>query len=175
MNRIFLFSVVAGILGFAVNAARAGGVPKVGETAPLVSGTNQDGKDWRLADLVGKRIVLLYFYPKDQTPGCTKEACGLRDRMTELDQQKVAVIGISCDTVESHRKFIAAQGLNFPLIADPDAVIAETYGVKVFGLKMARRVSFLIGLDGKVVHVTDAMKADTHLKEMQEAIAKLKS
>jgi len=175
MNRILLLSVIIGTLFLAARVVCAGdAVPKVGEPAPLVSGTDQDGKEWKLADLIGKKVVLLYFYPKDQTSGCTKEACGLRDRMGELNRQNVAVIGVSCDTVESHQKFIAAQKLNFSLIADPDAAITTTYGVKLPAVKMARRVSFLIGLDGKIIHVTDSGSADTHLKEMGEAIAKLK-
>jgi peroxiredoxin Q/BCP len=174
MNRIFLFSVAVGVLGFAFSAARASAMPQVGQKAPLVSGTNQEGKEWRLADLIGKKNILLYFYPKDQTPGCTKEACGLRDRMGDLKRQDVEVVGVSCDTVESHKAFIAAQGLNFTLVSDPDALIANTYGARALGLKLARRVSFLIDREGKIVHITDAMSADTHLKEMQAAIAALR-
>ncbi len=147
---------------------------KVGDTAPLFVGQDQDGKTVKLADLVGKKIVLLYFYPKDNTPGCTKEACGFRDRMSELQKDGVEVIGVSFDTAESHQKFIVQYNLNFRLLADPDGKIVGAYGVQWGDRKIARRVSFLIGLDGKIVHVTDAADPDVHFKEMKEAIAGLK-
>jgi thioredoxin-dependent peroxiredoxin len=155
--------------------AGAAQVPKVGDKAPLISGKNQDGKTWKLADSIGKKIVLLYFYPKDQTPGCTKEACGLRDRMAELKSDNVEVVGVSFDSAESHQKFIEKYKLNFPLLADTDGKIADTYGVRIPGRNFARRVSFLIGLDGRIVHVTDSPQPDVHLREMKKAIAKLKS
>ncbi|MDB6125795.1 MAG: peroxiredoxin [Pedosphaera sp.] len=154
--------------------AEATKTPAVGDKAPLVEGKDQNDKVWKLSDEVGKKVVLLYFYPKDDTPGCTKEACGLRDRMGDLAQQNVKVIGVSFDSAESHRKFMAKYSLKFPLIADTDGKIADAYGVrKEAGKSMARRVSFLIGLDGTIKHVTDDRSADVHLTEMQEAITKL--
>lgn len=149
-------------------------VPKVGDKAPLVIGKNQDGKTWQLANSIGEKIVLLYFYPKDDTPGCTREACGLRDRMDELKKDKVEVVGVSFDSPESHQKFIEKYKLNFPLLTDTDGKIAEAYGVRIPGKNFARRVSFLIGLDGKIAHVTDSPQADAHLSEMKDAIARLK-
>jgi peroxiredoxin Q/BCP len=117
---------------------------------------------------------LLYFYPKDDTPGCTKEACGLRDRMGDLKKDNVEVVGVSVDNEDSHKKFIAKHNLNFPLLADTDHKITAAYGAKMKDRDLARRASFLIGLDGKILHVTDVPSADTHLAEMKEAIAKLK-
>src|SRR5580765_8160500 len=131
--------------------------PKAGDKAPLIEGKDQDGKTWKLADVVGKKVVLLYFYPKDDTPGCTKEACGFRDRIEDLKKENVEVIGVSFDSAESHQKFISKFSLNFPLLADTDGKIAEAYGTKMADRNMDRRVSFLIGLDGKIAHVTDAM------------------
>jgi peroxiredoxin Q/BCP len=154
--------------------AAAADTPKAGDKAPLVSGKDQDGKKWSLADEIGKKVVLLYFYPKDDTPGCTKEACGLRDRMADLKKQDVEVIGVSFDNGESHKAFINKYNLNFPLLADSDGKIADAYGVRLPGKSMARRVSFLIGLDGKIVHVTDNRDAAVHLSEMSDAIQKLK-
>src|SRR5437870_9874820 len=154
--------------------AAEGGTPKVGDKAPLVEGKDQDGKTWKLADVVGKKIVLLYFYPKDDTPGCTKEACGFRDRIADLKKDNVEVIGVSFDSPESHQKFISKYNLNFPLLADTDGKIADAYGAKMPTRPMAKRVSFLIGLDGKIAHVTDTMNADTHLTEMKSAVEKLK-
>lgn len=148
-------------------------MPAVGDKAPLVEGKDQDGKDWKLSDFVGKKVVLLYFYPKDNTPGCTKEACGLRDRMGDLKKDNVEVIGVSFDSSASHQKFIADYTLNFPLVADTDGKVADVYGVRMTGKNMARRVSFLIGKDGKIIHVTDNPKAEVHLAEMKEAISKL--
>src|SRR5437867_13427036 len=161
------------LTGFALclNAAQT---PKVGDKAPLIEGKDQDGKTWKLADEVGKKVVLLYFYPKDDTPGCTKEACGFRDQMGDLKKDNVEVIGVSFDSPESHQKFIAKFKLNFPLLADTDHKIAEAYGAKMTAMPLTRRVSFLIGLDGKIAHVTDTMSADTHLREMKEAVEKLK-
>ena len=154
-------------------AAFSAEVPKVGDKAPLVEAKDQDGNAWKLADAVGKQVVLLYFYPKDDTPGCTKEACGLRDRMADLKKDNVQVIGVSFDSAESHQKFIAKHSLNFPLLVDTDGKIADAYGTHIAGRNVARRVSFLIGLDGKIAHVTDNPSADAHLNEMKDAIGKL--
>jgi peroxiredoxin Q/BCP len=160
--------------GFAADAADTGKTPKAGDPAPTVVGKDQDGKSWNLADHVGKHVVLLYFYPKDDTPGCTKQACGLRDRMGDLKKDKVEVVGVSFDSSESHQKFIAKHHLNFPLLADTDGKIADAFGVRREpGRNMARRASFLIGLDGKIAHVTDVPSADVHLKEMKDAVATL--
>jgi len=162
------------LAGMSLCLAASGETPKVGDPAPLVEGKDQAGKSWKLADEIGKKVVLLYFYPKDDTPGCTKEACGFRDQMDDLKKEKVEVIGVSFDSPESHQKFISKFNLNFPLLADTDGKIAEAYGVKMADKNMARRVSFLIGLDGKIAHITDSPKADLHLTEMKEAVEKLK-
>lgn len=159
-------------LGLPVQAAPR---PKVGDPAPLFSGQNQDGKTVALADLLGKKIVLLYFYPKDFTSGCTKEACGFRDRMGDLQKDNVEVVGVSFDSAKSHQEFVAKYKLNFPLLADPDGKIVSLYGVRMDHLDMAHRVSFLIGLDGKIVHVTDAGNPAVHFEEMEAAIATLKA
>jgi peroxiredoxin Q/BCP len=155
-------------------SANAAETPKVGDKAPLISGKDQDGKEWNLADAVGKKIVLLYFYPKDDTPGCTTEACGLRDRMSDLKKDDVQVIGVSFDSGESHKAFISKYTLNFPLLADTDGKIADAYGARMGANNRARRVSFLIGPDGKIAHVTDNKDANVHLSEMKEAIQTLK-
>lgn len=158
------------------NAADPAETPKVGQVAPSFEGVDQDGTKWRLADLSGRKIVLLYFYPKDGTPGCTAEACGLRDRMGQLSAEDVQVLGVSFDSAESHRKFRENNQLNFPLLVDTDGKLADLYGArKAPEATMARRVSFLIARDGKITHITDTNTASIHLSEMQEAIAKLKT
>jgi thioredoxin-dependent peroxiredoxin len=170
-----LFSTLLLAISIIFSTATAfAAMPKVGDTAPPFVGHDQDGKVVKLADLIGKKIVLLYFYPKDFTSGCTKEACGFRDRMGELQKDNVEVIGVSFDSADSHKKFITKYNLNFTLLADPDGKIVDTYGVKMPGMKMSKRVSFLIGLDGKIVHITDAMNPQTHFNEMKAAIAGLK-
>jgi len=172
--RILIATAAAFALSLLPGVAQAASMPKVGDKAPLIEGKDQDGKTWKLADSVGKKIVLLYFYPKDDTTGCTKEACGFRDRISDLKKDNVEVIGVSFDSSESHQKFIAKYSLNFPLLADTDGKIADAYGTKMANRNMAKRISFLIGLDGKIVHVTDNPSADVHLSEMKEAVERVK-
>lgn len=171
--RLFPWFVALLLAAYSLCRAEEAKTPKVGQPAPSVQGKDQDGKEWNLADVLGKKVVLLYFYPKDDTPGCTKEACGFRDRIADLKKEGVEVIGVSFDSSESHQKFIAKYHLNFPLLADTDGKIADAYGVRMPGREMARRVSFLIGRDGKIAHVTDTMNAETHLTEMKAAVEKL--
>jgi peroxiredoxin Q/BCP len=169
----FSMSLIAGSILFSA-ATTFAAMPKAGDAAPLFTGQDQDGKEFNLADHVGKKIVLLYFYPKDFTGGCTKEACGFRDRMGDLQTNNVEVIGVSHDSVDSHKKFADAYKLNFTLVADPDGKIIAAYDAKMPVVSMAKRVSFLIGLDGKIVHVTDAGNPDIHFNKMKDAIAGLK-
>ena len=169
----FSMSLIAGSILFSAAAAFAA-MPKAGDTAPLFEGQDQDGKNFNLAGLIGKKIVLLYFYPKDFTGGCTKEACGFRDRMGDLQTNNVDVIGVSFDSVDSHKKFADTYKLNFTLVADPDGKIVAAYDAKMPVVSMAKRVSFLIGLDGKIVHVTDSGNPDIHFSEMKDAISGLK-
>ncbi len=149
-------------------------MPKAGDTAPPFAGHDQDGKIVTLTDFAGKKNVLLYFYPKDFTGGCTKEACGFRDRLGDLQTNNVEVIGVSYDSAESHKKFADEYKLNFTLVADPDGKVIRLYDVKMPLMAMSKRVSFLIGTDGKIIHVTDAMNPQTHFDEMKAAIDGLK-
>jgi thioredoxin-dependent peroxiredoxin len=162
------------ITAISLLAAAAATTPKVGDKAPDFTAKDQDGKEVKLSDFAGKQAVLLYFYPKDNTPGCTKEACGFRDRLDTLKKDGVAVLGVSMDDAASHQKFIKDQSINFPLLVDTDGTLAEAYGAKHTNGKMARRVSFLIDKTGKIAHVTDTPSADKHLAEMHEAVTKLK-
>lgn len=155
-------------------ALAAEGTLKVGDRAPAIVGRDHQGQVWKLADYLQRGPVLLYFYPKDNTPGCTRQACGLRDRMADLQQAGVTVVGVSFDSAESHQKFIADHQLNFTLLSDPEGKIADTFGVRIPGQKMARRVSFLIDARGVIRHITDTPKAETHLEEMTAAVRTLK-
>lgn len=158
-----------------IPAAVMAAMPKVGDMAPPFQGVDQNGNVVKSSDYIGKKIVLLYFYPKDFTGGCTKEACGFRDRMADLQKDNVKVIGVSFDNVDKHKAFIAKYDLNFTLLADPDGKIVDAYGTRMMGMKMSNRVSFLIGLDGKIVHVTDSGNPQVHFKEMQAAIDSLQN
>lgn len=175
-TRITILSLallIAGMVGLAERATAA--TPKAGDKAPLVEGPTADGKTWKLADLIGKKVVVLYFYPKDDTPGCTREACGWRDSMSVVKTNGAEVVGVSFDSAESHQKFITKHNLNFPLVADTEGKIAEAYGVRWSGGRaMARRVSFVIGLDGTVLHVTDSPVADAHLIECKAVLERVK-
>jgi peroxiredoxin Q/BCP len=176
MNPILSTSLALAVIASTTLVLRAAEAttPKVGDKAPVFEAKDQKGKVWKLDDVLPQQAVLLYFYPKDETPGCTKQACGLRDRQDVMKKDDVQVLGVSFDTAESHQKFITKHNLNFPLLVDTDGKIADAYGARIAGRNMARRVSFLIGKDGKIQQVTDTPSADTHLSEMQEAIAKLK-
>jgi peroxiredoxin Q/BCP len=175
MKTLSCLSVLVGAFLAAFAAGAAEQTAKlIGDKAPLFEGQDQDGKAWKLSDRAGKKAVLLYFYPKDDTPGCTKEACGFRDRMGDLARENVEVVGVSFDSSESHRKFIQKHNLNFTLLADTDGKIADKYGARMPERPMARRVSFLIGADGRIKHITDDRSADKHLAEMQEAVGRLK-
>jgi thioredoxin-dependent peroxiredoxin len=173
-NSLTLLSLIAFVFG--AQSKPADVMLKVGDKAPLVKGVDQDGEKWKLAKEIGRNVVLLYFYPKDNTPGCTKEACSLRDRIGDLKAQGVDVIGVSFDSVDSHKNFVFKYDLNFPLIADPEGKIADAYGARMGGgKKMARRISFLIGLDGRIMHITDSPNPDDHLEQMKLAIKRLNS
>ena len=143
---------------------------KEGESAPAFSGIDQDGNKVSLKDFKGSKVIL-YFYPKDDTPGCTAQACNLRDNYTELLNQGFAVIGISTDTVKSHKKFEAKFELPFPLIADEEKIIVEKYGVwgekQFMGKKFmgTNRTTFLIDESGKIK--TIIIKPDTKNQTQQ--------
>lgn len=131
---------------------------QVGKKAPEFKGTDQNGNDISLKDFKGKKVIL-YFYPKDDTPGCTAQACNLRDNHTDLINQGFSVIGISTDTVKSHKKFEQKFELPFPLIADEDKSIVEKYGVwgekQFMGKKFMgiNRTTFLIDEMGKIKNI----------------------
>lgn len=138
-----------------------------GQKAPLFEGSDQNGKKVSLAEFKGKKVVL-YFYPKDDTPGCTAEACNLRDNYSELIQKGFSVIGVSPDNEKSHAKFAGKYNLPFPLLADPDKKILESYGAwgeknmygkKVFGVM---RSTFLIDENGIIEKVISKVDTKNH-------------
>ena len=142
--------------------------PKIGNLAPAFQLPNQDGDKVSLKDFKGKKNILLYFYPKAMTPGCTTQACGLRDAQRKLANADTVVLGVSPDPVSRLQKFREKESLNFDLLADEDHKIAEKYGVWALKKNYGReymgivRTSFIIGKDGKLKHIMDKVKTKTH-------------
>jgi len=144
---------------------------KEGDPAPAFTANTSGGGKISLADFRGKNVIL-YFYPKDDTPGCTKEACAFRDHFADFKKKGAVVLGVSTDAVKSHDKFVEKFKLPFTLLADEDKKIVEAYGVwgqKCFmGRKYmgTHRVTFLIGPDGKIKKIWPTMKPDEHAEEV---------
>jgi len=146
-----------------------------GDKAPDFSAETNGSGSVKLADFKGKNVIL-YFYPKDDTPGCTKEACAFRDNFAAFRQKGAVVLGVSVDPVKAHDKFVEKYKLPFTLLADVDKKIVEAYGVwgqKVFmGRKYlgVHRVTFLIGPDGKIKKIWPKVKPDEHAEEVLAAL-----
>ena len=147
---------------------------KPGDPAPDFKGTTTDGKAVALGDYRGRKLVL-YFYPRDDTPGCTKQACSLRDGAGELAAKGAAVLGVSTQDERSHQAFTRKYGLNFPLLADTDGVVGRAYGtlggdgllerIKT-AAGLARRVTFVIDEAGRIAHVIDKPDVANHAAEV---------
>ena len=148
---------------------------KVGQKAPDFTVMDDQGEKVKLADLKGKKVVL-YFYPKDDTPGCTKEACAFRDGIDKIKKRGAVVLGVSADSMESHKKFKSKFDLNFPLLADSDKKMIEAYGVwkekSMYGKKYMgiERTTFLIDENGKIAHIFPKVKVDQHYEEVLKAL-----
>ena len=150
----------------------------VGDAAPDFSGTTTDGSKIALKDFRGKTLIL-YFYPKDDTPGCTAQACSLRDANTEIKKKGAAVLGVSTQNEDSHQRFAAKYNLNFPLLADTDKSVAKAYGavggnagggglmsaaMSLAGF--ADRVTFVIDPKGKIAHIINSPETKNHAEEV---------
>jgi len=153
--------------------------PKIGNLAPAFTLPDQDGKPVSLKQFKGRKNVLLYFYPKAMTPGCTVQACGIRDSRKALDKLDTVVLGVSPDPVARLGRFIDKEKLNFTLLSDEDHAVCEKYGA--WGLKkfMGRefmgvlRSSFLIGKDGRLKHVMDKVNTKTHHEDVLALVREL--
>ncbi|MEM3675576.1 MAG: thioredoxin-dependent thiol peroxidase [Thermoplasmataceae archaeon] len=143
---------------------------KQGEVAPDFESEDQNGNKVRLSDYRGKPVVV-YFYPKDDTPGCTAEACNFRDNYQEFEKRGIKVLGISVDSVNSHKKFVEKYNLNFTLVSDNSKNIAQKYGV--LGERTANRVTYIVAPDGKIVHVYPKVSPKEHAVEVLNKMKEL--
>jgi len=152
-------------------------MPRVGQKAPAFRLPSVDGGTISLSQFKGSKNVVLYFYPRDDTPGCTTEACGFRDDISRFDRRDTVVLGVSADSLESHRKFADKFSLPFPLLADEKHEVSEKYGVWVeknmYGKKSMgiQRATFLIDKSGKVAAVWPKVKVDGHVDAVLEALS----
>jgi thioredoxin-dependent peroxiredoxin len=135
----------------------------VGTDAPAFTVKDTNGNTVSLSDYAGKTVVL-YFYPKDDTPGCTKQACSFRDASTEYQGKDVVILGVSADDEDSHQKFTQKYNLNFPLLADTEKTLIKAYDVDGGGY--AKRVTYVIDGSGKITHVDSSVNTSTHASDV---------
>jgi thioredoxin-dependent peroxiredoxin len=147
-------------------------MPQQGQQLPDVEFVTEGGERLSAGDLEGEKTVL-YFYPKDDTPGCTKEACAFRDRMADYERADIQVYGVSLDSPESHRRFREKYNLNFPLLTDEVGRAADALGVLREGGETANRVTFLLDPGGRIARVYPEVSPETHADEILEDAASL--
>jgi peroxiredoxin Q/BCP len=151
-------------------------LPVIGKTAPDFTLPSTTGEPISLRQYKGKKTVVLYFYPKDDTPGCTREACDFRDHTAELEQHGVAILGVSTDSLDSHRAFQDKHKLSFPLLADEDAAVSKLYGVykqkNLYGKKYMgiERTTFVIDRTGRIAQIWPRVKVDGHIQDVLEFV-----
>jgi thioredoxin-dependent peroxiredoxin len=164
-----LMVILAGVAVTQI-AAFAADMPKVGDNAPDFSVAASDGTTVHLKDYIGKGNIILYFYPKDDTTGCTKEACGLRDTFDEFKGLNATILGVSFDSVESHKNFITKYKLPFVLLADTNKKVAKLYGDADDSSPVAHRATFVINKDGKIAFVDPNVNPATHAAELRTVL-----
>jgi peroxiredoxin Q/BCP len=147
-------------------------IPQQGQQLPDVAFVTEGGERLSAGDLEGEKTVL-YFYPKDDTPGCTKEACAFRDRMADYERADIRVYGVSLDSPESHRRFREKHNLNFPLLTDEEGHASVALGVLRENRKKANRVTFLLDPGGRIARVYPEVSPETHADEILEDAASL--
>lgn len=166
---VLLFS----ILGY-ISVSRAGTLPKIGVKAPNFNLPDAKGTQHSLSSYAGKWLVL-YFYPKDDTPGCTKEACHFRDDLTQLEKLGAQVVGVSVDDGKTHRAFTKKYNLPFALLSDKSGTVADSYGAltNLLVMKLAKRYTFLIDPEGNIAKVYLSVDTSKHSQEIIEDLVKL--
>jgi len=170
---VIIITVLAGlILAFTMKNQKSGGSLTVGDKIPEFSLPDQNGEQFRISDHLGQQALVIYFYPKDDTPGCTKEACSFRDSYEEFTDRNVKVIGISADDVESHKNFAKKHNLPFTLLADTKNEVRKLFGVKsnMLGL-IPGRVTYVVNEGGEIIYIFDSqLKATKHISEALTAL-----
>ena len=151
-------------------------LPVIGKPAPDFTLPSTTGEPISLKQFKGKKTVILYFYPKDDTPGCTREACDLRDHTAELEAHKAVILGVSNDPIESHLAFRDKHKLPFPLLSDEDAAVSKAFGVykqkNLYGKKYMgiERTTFVIDRTGRIAQIYSKVKVDGHIKDVLEFV-----
>ena len=166
--KILFFVSLFVFLFFSVKGSKL----KVGDIAPDFTLEDAFGNKYTLSSYRGKSPVVIYFYPKANTPGCTKQACGIRDEWSKFKQIGVPVFGISVDSKKSLKNFIDKYSLNFPLLSDETKEVCKAYGVLNL-LGFASRVTFIVDKEGRIAHVIDKVDVETHAKEVLELVKTL--
>ncbi len=174
MKWLILSGLLASLVPVVSQMARAGELPRMGEAAPDFDLPDQNGVQHRLQEFAGKWLVL-YFYPKDDTPGCTQEACAFRDDLHKLTALGAQVVGISVDDSNSHAEFAKKYHLPFPLLADKSTEVAAKYGalMNLGFIKFAKRYTFLIDPQGKIARVYEKVETSRHSTEVIEDLKQL--
>lgn len=174
MSRILPISLLAALGVLLATASAQASDVAVGEPAPDFELTDQDGRLHSLEDY-RDRWVVLFFYPKDGTPGCTTEVCEFRDNIFAYRDLNAQILGISLDDVDSHKAFSEKHGLPYPLLADSDGIVASTYGVKtrMFGLNVAKRQTFIINPEGKIAKHYEKVRPATHSAQVLDDLTAL--
>jgi peroxiredoxin Q/BCP len=168
---------IVGLSIVAFTGTAVAATPAVGEPAPAFKLQDQDGKWHSLADYKGKWVAI-YFYPKDDTPGCTTQACSFRDNIFAFNKEGAVILGISVDDVESHKKFAEKHGLPFTLLADADKAVSKSYGVlKTYMgvMEMARRDTFIVDPQGRIAKHYESVDPEGHSELVLKDIKALKS
>ncbi len=166
--------IIAAMVSF-LGCSREAGAISVGDEAPRLAARDQNGEEISLGAVYSKGPTLVYFYPKAGTPGCTAQACSLRDAFPDFSADGVQVIGVSADSVEAQKKFAEEYKLPFTLLADTDLAVAKAFGVPTVPvLGVPKRQSFLV-VDGKIAWIVESAKTGDHAAEVKEALAKLGS
>jgi len=151
-------------------------LPIIGRPAPDFSLPSTTGENISLKQFKGKKTVILYFYPKDETPGCTREACSFRDLYAEFEKHNAVILGVSTDSLESHQHFREKNNLPFPLLADEDATLSKMYGVykqkNLYGKKSMgiERTTFVVDRTGRIAQIYPKVKVDGHVQDLLEFI-----
>jgi peroxiredoxin Q/BCP len=170
--KFFILLIIFSIIPFLLIA---GDILKPGQAAPPFKLSDSEGKIHQLSDYKGK-ILVIYFYPKDDSPGCTTQACNLRDNFEELTKVGVNILGVSYDGMKSHQKFISKYDLPFPLLADTTKAMSEAYGARpaLLGLFVPKRITYIIDEDSNILHVFEKVDTKNHSRQIMAVLKEKK-